>query len=72
MRIYWERIGVLGPIYRLVGNGFDDREIASKLNIAETKVQGCISWMLRSFKMPNRTELARHAFNAEHPPNQQS
>lgn len=66
MRVYWERIGVLGPIHRLVGKGFDDREIASKLNIAESKVQGCISWMCRSFKMPNRMELAREAFNAEH------
>lgn len=67
MRVYWERIGVLGPIYRLVGRGFDDREIANKLNMAETKVQGCISWMLRSFKIPNRMVLAQEAFNAEHP-----
>jgi DNA-binding NarL/FixJ family response regulator len=67
MRVYWERIGVLGPIYRLAGKGFNDREIASKLNLAESKVQGCISWMLNSFEMPNRMELARDAFSAEHP-----
>jgi DNA-binding NarL/FixJ family response regulator len=67
MRVYWERIGVLGPIYRLAGNGFNDREIASKLNLAESKVQGCISWMLRSLKMPNRMDLAREAFSTEHP-----
>jgi hypothetical protein len=24
MRVYWERIGVLGPIYGLVGQGFND------------------------------------------------
>ena len=65
MRVYWERIGVLGPIYHLVGKGFNDREIANKLNITEIKVQGCVSWMLRSFRMPNRMELARDAFNAE-------
>lgn len=65
MRVYWERIGVLGPIYRLVGKGFNDREIANKLNITEITVQGCISWMLHSFKMPNRMELARDAFSGE-------
>jgi DNA-binding NarL/FixJ family response regulator len=69
MRVYWERIGVLGPIYRLVGQGFKDREIANKLNLAESKVQGCISWMLHSFRMPNRMELARDAFSTEHPRN---
>jgi len=65
MRVYWERIGVLGPIYRLVGKGFNDREIANKLNITEITVQGCISWMLHSLKMPSRMELARDAFDAE-------
>jgi DNA-binding NarL/FixJ family response regulator len=69
MRVYWERIGVLGPIYRLAGQGFNDREIASKLNLAESKVQGCISWMLHSFEMPNRMELVRDAFSMEHPRN---
>jgi hypothetical protein len=72
MRVYWERIGVLGPIYRLAGKGFNDLEIASKLNIEESKVQSCISWMLHSFKMPNRMELARDAFRTEHPHNRQN
>jgi hypothetical protein len=67
MRVYWERIGVLGPIYRLAGGGLNDREIASKLNLAENKVKGCISWMLHSFKMSKRMELAREAFSTEHP-----
>lgn len=61
MRVYWERIGVLGPIYRLVGKGFNDREIADKLNITEIAVQGCVSWMLRSFKM-QRMELGSRRF----------
>lgn len=65
MRVYWERIGVLGPIYRLVGKGLNDREIANKLDITEITVRGCISWMLHSFKMPNRMQLARDAFSAE-------
>jgi hypothetical protein len=65
IRVYWERIGVLGPIDRLVGKGFNDREIANKMNITEIKIQGCISWMLHSFRMPNRMELARDAFSTE-------
>jgi hypothetical protein len=28
MQAVWEKLGVLGPIYRLVGEGFSDREIA--------------------------------------------
>ena len=42
MRVYWERIGMLGPIYRLVGQGFNDREIAKTLNLTEIKVHDCI------------------------------
>jgi DNA-binding NarL/FixJ family response regulator len=68
MRVYWERIGLLGPIYRLVGKGFNDREIADKLHITEITVQDCISWMLYSFKMHGRMELAQDAFSTERSP----
>lgn len=66
MRVFWERIGALEPIYRLVGEGFDDQRIANKLNMTETKVRSCISWMLRSFYFPGRMELARAASGVEH------
>lgn len=66
MRVFWERIGVLGPVYRLVGEGLDDQQIATKLNMTETKVRECIAWMLRFFKFPGRMELARDAFGVEH------
>ena len=66
MRVLWERIGVLGTIYRLVGEGFDDQQIANKLNMTETTVRDCISWMLRSFYFPGRMELARAASGVEH------
>lgn len=69
MRVYWERIGVLGPIYRLLGMGFNDREIANKLNLTENKAQECISWMLHFLRMPNREALVRDAFQTEHPLN---
>ena len=65
MRVYWESKGVLEPIYRLVGEGFDDRQIASKLNIPEAMVAGCVSWLLQSFAMPDRLDLIRHAFRSE-------
>jgi DNA-binding NarL/FixJ family response regulator len=67
MRVYGERIGVPGPIYRLLGQGFSNREIAGKLNLTEITVQECISWMLCSLRMPDRVELVREAFNVEHP-----
>jgi DNA-binding NarL/FixJ family response regulator len=67
MRICWDRRGVLGPIYRLVGQGFNDREIASKLKLTEMKVRDCISWMLQAFEFPGRRELARDAIRTQHP-----
>jgi hypothetical protein len=41
MRVFWERVGILALVYRLVGRGFSDREIATKLNRTELDVQGC-------------------------------
>jgi hypothetical protein len=70
MRVYWEKIGVLGPIYRLVGQGFNDQEIANRLNITEVKVHGCIAWLLKFLNMPDRLDLVRHAFTTEHPARQ--
>lgn len=66
MRVFWERIGVLSATYRLVGEGFDDQQIAHKLNMTETNVRGCISWMLRSFYFPGRMKLARYASGVGH------
>jgi hypothetical protein len=61
MRVFWEKVGVLGPIYRLVGRGLNDGEIADKLNIDKTRVQICISWMLRFLQFTTRAELVLHA-----------
>jgi hypothetical protein len=46
MRVFWEKVGVLGPVYRFVGQGFSDRDIAKKLNLTELSVQACIAWIL--------------------------
>jgi hypothetical protein len=47
VRVYWERIGLLGRIYGLVGQGFKDQEIADKPNITIPGFATCISWMLK-------------------------
>jgi DNA-binding NarL/FixJ family response regulator len=51
MRNFWERLGMLLPVYRLVGRGLSDSEIANELNLTECKVETCISWMLRFLKL---------------------
>jgi hypothetical protein len=61
MRVFWERTGVLYPIYRLVGQGLSDGEIANKLNLTELKVQSCIAWMLHFLKFTDRKELVHYA-----------
>jgi hypothetical protein len=61
MRIFWEKVGLLAPIYRLVGQGFSDRDIAEKLNLAEIRVQDCVAWILHFLGFTDRTELVRFA-----------
>jgi len=61
MQVFWERVGILGPVYRLAGQGLSDGEIATKLDITETKVEGCVAWILRFLKFKDRLELIRYA-----------
>jgi DNA-binding NarL/FixJ family response regulator len=67
MRAFYEKLGVLGPIYRLVGKGFSDREIAGQLRLSELVVTNCIAWMLHSFKVTDRGKLVADAFSAAQP-----
>jgi hypothetical protein len=46
MRVFWEKVGALGPVGRLVGQGFSDRDVAKKLNLTELSVRACIAWIL--------------------------
>lgn len=64
MRCFWEQTGILGPIYRLLGKGLNDDDIALKLNITEEKVQGCIAWLIHFLKLKNRRELVLYASTA--------
>ena len=61
MRVFWEKVGVLGPVYRLVGKGLSDRDIATKLDLTELSVQTCIAWILHFLGLTNRDELIRYA-----------
>jgi DNA-binding NarL/FixJ family response regulator len=61
MRSFWEQTGVLGPIYRALGQGLNDRDIANKLNLTEVKVQTCIAWIVHFLNLKNRQELVVYA-----------
>jgi DNA-binding NarL/FixJ family response regulator len=61
MRCFWEQTGVLGPVYRLLGQGLNDGDIASRLNLAEVKVQSCIAWILHFLNLKDRRELVAYA-----------
>lgn len=61
MRVFWERTGVLGPVYRLAGQGLSDVDIANKLNLTEVKVQDCVAWILHFLKVTDRIELIWYA-----------
>jgi DNA-binding NarL/FixJ family response regulator len=61
MRCFWERTGVLGPIYRLLGQGLDDRDIAEKLNLTEVNVQTCIAWLVHFLNLKSRRDLVLYA-----------
>ena len=61
MRVSWGRVGALGAVYRSVGQGFSDRDIATKLDLTELRVQACIAWILHFLRFTNRNELIRYA-----------
>jgi DNA-binding NarL/FixJ family response regulator len=61
LRVFWERTGVLGPIYRLAGQGLSDVDIAIKLNLTEIKVKECVAWILHFLALTDRIELIQYA-----------
>ena len=65
MRCFWEQAGVLGPIYRLLGQGLDDRDIAKQLNLTEVSVQTCIAWIVHFLKLKYRQDLVLYASSAD-------
>ncbi len=65
MRAYWERLGTLGPIYRLLGRGLSNHDIAAELNTTDLNVESCISWLLRFLHYNSRAQLVLRASNAQ-------
>jgi DNA-binding NarL/FixJ family response regulator len=61
MRVFWEKVGILGPVVRLGSQGLSDREIASRLNITQVKVHDCVVWILRFLQLTDRIELTQYA-----------
>jgi hypothetical protein len=57
MQVHWEKLGILGPVYGLVGRGFRNSEIADKLEVSEENVRRCVSWLLRFGSHGSRPEL---------------
>lgn len=66
MRCHWEKLGVLGPIYELVGQDLCDQEIASKLHLKEVTVRDCVCWLMHFLKCDSRAELVQCASPAQH------
>jgi DNA-binding NarL/FixJ family response regulator len=64
MRSFWEQTSVLGPIYRFVGEGVNDGDIAEELYLTQAKVRGCVAWIVRFLELKNRQELVLYASTA--------
>ena len=65
MHCFWKRTGVLGPIYRAVGQDLNDHDIPEKLNLTELNVQTCIAWIVHFLKLKNRQDLVLCASSAD-------
>ncbi|PYY24615.1 MAG: hypothetical protein DMG62_01785 [Acidobacteria bacterium] len=61
MQVFWEKVGMLGPVYRLAGSGLTDSEIANRLDVTEVRVQNCVAWMQCFLSCKDRDELIQDA-----------
>ena len=61
MRCEWEKLGVLGPIYQLVGRGLSDGEIADELKLTEVTVHSCVAWLLHFLHCRDRAGVVLYA-----------
>ena len=61
MRSYYEQTGALGPVYRLLGAGQTDHQIANELHMEESTVHSCTAWLIRFQNVGNRAELVFQA-----------
>jgi DNA-binding NarL/FixJ family response regulator len=68
MQAFWEKLGILGPIYKMVGEGLTDSEIGHRLRLTEVTVSNCVSWIMRSLEITNRSQLVARAGYVASPP----
>ena len=61
MQAFWERVGMLGPVYRLAGNGLSDHDIGIALKQPDERVQSCIAWLIRFLNLSSRSELVLYS-----------
>jgi DNA-binding NarL/FixJ family response regulator len=61
MKVVLGKVGILGPVYPLAGQGLSNREIATKLHITEIKVADCVGWILQFLQFKDRLQLAQYA-----------
>jgi hypothetical protein len=61
MRVFWERIGIILPVYRLLGQWLSDGDIATKLKLPQLSVEGCVGWLLQFLRLKDRSELVQYA-----------
>ena len=59
--VFWEKVGILGPVYRLAGQGLSDHEIANRLNTTDLNVQDCVAWISHFLQFADRKELIQYA-----------
>jgi DNA-binding NarL/FixJ family response regulator len=61
MQVYWERLGILGPIYRLLGAGLSNHDISKQLNVTDSTIDSCVAWLLVFLNYTNRSDLVVRA-----------
>ena len=61
---FWERPGIVGAVYHLVGRGLNDREIATELALTDRRTGSCVSSLLCLLNLEDRGDLFVHALAA--------
>jgi hypothetical protein len=66
MQVYWEKTGVLGPIYLLASKGVAEHDISTRLRLPPSTVRGCVDWLLSFLQISDREGLVLYAGNVPH------
>lgn len=61
MQAYWERLGILGPVYRLLGEGLSNHDISKQLNLRDSTIDSCVAWLVVFLNYTNRVDLVVRA-----------